>query len=163
VEVPIEREPRYLFYSDPIRQRLLEPLVVSAEHHFATKHLADGSVLASDLTAGTVPSEGKEDWHRNVRTAIREIVPVLDYVSFPVMVEGFYDVTPDRQPILGPIAGHDHLWIAAGLNGRGLMMAPAVGRMLAAGVLRGELDQTIVALRPERFGEGSLEPEAQVV
>jgi sarcosine oxidase, subunit beta len=163
VDLPIEPGARYLFYSDPIRERLLEPLVVSPERHFAAKHLADGSVLASDLRAGTVPGETKEDWHRNVRATISELLPILEYVSFPVLVEGFYDVTPDRQPIFGPLEGHDGLWIAAGLNGRGLMMAPAVGRMVADGVLSGVVDETIAPLGATRFEAGALLHESQVV
>ncbi len=49
LELPIRKEPRYLFFSAPIAERLLEPLVVAPERRFAAKHLADGRVLASDL------------------------------------------------------------------------------------------------------------------
>jgi glycine/D-amino acid oxidase-like deaminating enzyme len=160
-QVPIVREPRYLFYSDPIRERLLEPLVISPERHFATKHLADGSVLASDLRAGAVAGETKEDWHRKVRANISELVPILEYVSFPVLVEGFYDVTPDRQPVLGRVGGHEGVWIAAGLNGRGLMMAPAIGRMIAAGILGDDGIPALLGL--DRFERGELAHEVQVV
>src|SRR3954471_965181 len=51
VELPIEPESRWLFLSTPIRGRLLEPLVVAPELRFAAKQLADGRVLASDLSA----------------------------------------------------------------------------------------------------------------
>lgn len=163
VDLPIEREARYLFYSDPIRERLLEPLVVSPERHFAAKQLADGSVLASDLAATGAPESGKPAWYRHVRATITELVPILEYVSFPVLVEGFYDVTPDRQPIFGPLAGHEDLWIAAGLNGRGLMMAPAVGRMVAEGALNGVVDETIASLSASRFVDGVLPHETQIV
>jgi len=50
-ELPIRPEARYLFFSDPIRERLLEPLVVSPERRFAAKQLGDGRLLASDLGA----------------------------------------------------------------------------------------------------------------
>lgn len=163
VDLPITREPKYLFYSDPIRERLLEPLVVVPELHFAAKQLADGSVLASDLGGGSRPDETKEDWHRNVRRAISATLPILEYVSFPVLVEGFYDVTPDRQPVLGAIDGHDGLFVAAGLNGRGLMMAPAIGRVIADGVVTGSTEQWMSALSPSRFADGTLTPELQVV
>jgi sarcosine oxidase, subunit beta len=163
VELPIEREPRYLFYSDPIRERLLEPLVIVPERHFAAKQLADGSVLASDLGAGSRPGEDKEDWHRNVRRAISATLPILEYVSFPVLVEGFYDVTPDRQPVLGPVDGHDGLLVAAGLNGRGLMMAPTIGRVIADGVVNGQMEEGMAPLSPSRFADGTLTPELQVV
>ncbi|WP_445149888.1 NAD(P)/FAD-dependent oxidoreductase [Baekduia sp. Peel2402] len=163
VDLPIEREPKYLFYSDPIRERLLEPLVIVPELHFAAKQLADGSVLASDLGGGSREGEGKEDWHRNVRRAISKTLPILEYVSFPVLVEGFYDVTPDRQPVLGPIEGHDGLFVAAGLNGRGLMMAPTIGRVIAESVATGAMEESMAALSPSRFGGGTLTPELQVV
>jgi sarcosine oxidase subunit beta len=163
IELPIEREPKYLFYSDPIRERLLEPLVIAPEQQFAAKQLADGSVLASDLGAGSRADEHREIWHANVRRAITELLPILEYVSFPVLVEGFYDVTPDRQPVLGPLEGHDGLFVAAGLNGRGLMMAPTIGRAIADGVVNGRMDSWIAPLGPSRFADGTLTPELQVV
>jgi len=165
IELPIDKEPKYLFYSDPIRERLLEPLVIAPEKHFAAKQLADGSVLASDLGAGNAnrPNENREIWHSNVRRAITELLPILEYVSFPVLVEGFYDVTPDRQPVLGPLEGHDGLLVAAGLNGRGLMMAPTIGRVIADGVVNGKMDEWIAPLGAARFADGQLTPELQVV
>lgn len=162
-DAPITKEPRYLFYSNPIRERLLEPLVVFTERHFAAKQLADGSVLASDLTATGDPISDKAAWYRHVRGSIRDRLPILDLVSFPVMVEGFYDVTPDRQPIVGPVAGWDGMWIAAGLNGRGLMMAPAIGRLVSEAIVTQTLPEPLPALTLGRFDTDRLNPEPQVV
>src|SRR5437762_2539929 len=83
----------------PIRERLVEPLVISAERRFAAKQLANGRVLASDLGARGDES-GRERWRANVRAGIEELLPRLAFVSFPVLVHGEYDVTPDRQPVL---------------------------------------------------------------
>jgi sarcosine oxidase subunit beta len=163
IDLPIEREPRYLFYSDPIRERLLEPLVVAQERRFAAKQLADGSVLASDLGADGDPDANRDGWHRRIREAITALVPILEYVSFPVLVEGFYDVTPDRQPILGALDGHAGLFVAAGLNGRGLMMAPAIGRMLADVIVERSPDPALLSLGIGRFTDGELTPEDNVV
>lgn len=162
-DAPITQEARYLFYSNPIRERLLEPLAVFTERHFAAKQLADGSVLASDLTATGDPVADKAAWYSHVRGSIRDRLPILDYVSFPVMVQGFYDVTPDRQPIVGPVSGHDNLWIAAGLNGRGLMMAPAIGRLVSEAIATDTLPEPLPALGLDRFGVNRLDPEPQVV
>src|SRR5205823_2760085 len=100
VHLPIEREDRYLFLSEPIRERLLEPLVVSAERRFAAKQLGDGRVLASDLGARGDQTQ-RETWRANVRAGIEELLPRLAYISFPTLVRGEYDVTPDHQPLLG--------------------------------------------------------------
>ena len=44
------------------------------------------------------------------RRASSELLPLLEYVSFPLLVHGVYDVTPDHQPILGRVA--DGLFVA---------------------------------------------------
>ena len=134
VELPIVKEARYLFLSEPIKDRLLEPLVVSTERSFAAKHLASGRVLASDLGARGDPEGGRVHWRRRIEENIESLVPILQFVSFPLLLEGFYDVTPDHQPIIGSIPEWEGLWIAAGFSGHGFMLAPAVGRRVAEAI-----------------------------
>jgi sarcosine oxidase subunit beta len=163
VEVPIAEEDRFLLYSEPIRERLVEPLVISAERHFAAKQLGNGRVLASDLAARGDPDVGEPGWRAHVRATIRELLPQLEYVSFPVLAAGTYDVTPDHQAILGPVPGYAGLWLAAGFSGHGFMMAPAVGRSLAAAIAGEEPAGYLSALSLERFARGELVPEPAVV
>ena len=162
VDLPIELEPRHLFLSPPIRERLLEPLVIAPELRFAAKQLHDGRVLASDLGATGDPETEAPAWRRNVRAAISDLLPILEYVGLDVLVSGAYDVTPDRQPILGPLPGHDGLHVAAGFSGHGFMIAPAVGRIVAGGVA-GERDTVLDILDSRRFQEGRTVPEPQVI
>jgi sarcosine oxidase subunit beta len=162
VDLPIEREPRHLFLSAPIRERLLEPLVVSPERRFAAKQLHGGRVLASDLGATGTPEAGAAGWRRNVRAVIAELLPVLAYIDLDVIVSGAYDVTPDRQPILGAVDGHDRLYVAAGFSGHGFMIAPAVGRIVAGAVV-GDDDTVLAILDSRRFQEGRTVPEPQVI
>jgi sarcosine oxidase subunit beta len=98
-----------------------------------------------------------------VRDVIRELLPQLEFVSFPVLAAGTYDVTPDHQAILGPVPGLPGLWLAAGFSGHGFMMAPAVGRSLAAAIAGEEPGEFLGALSPERFARGELVPEPAVV
>ena len=163
IELPIEPESRWLFLSEPIRERLVEPLVVSAERHFAAKQLADGRVLASDLSAVGPSDEQAPLWRRSIRARIRELLPVLEHVDFAALVHGVYDVTPDRQAIVGRLPGHHGLWIAAGFSGHGFMLAPAVGRILAEAVTGAAEDEALAVLDPGRFADDRLVPEPQVV
>jgi sarcosine oxidase subunit beta len=151
-ELPIGTEPRSLFFSEPIHEPLLEPLVVSAEMGLAAKQLADGRLLASDLHEGT---------RANVRSGFKKLLPRLVYVALPTVVEGFYDVTPDHQPILGQV--RDRVWVAAGFSGRGFMQAPAVGRIVAESVLGTGRDPVLGVFDAGRFAEGRLVPEPSVV
>jgi sarcosine oxidase, subunit beta len=160
-ELPIRPEARYLFFSDPIRERLLEPLVVSPERHFAAKQLGDGRLLASDLGALGDPDVDLNQWRANVRRGFEDLLPQLVFVALPTLVEGIYDVTPDHQAILGRV--RDRVWVAAGFSGHGFMLAPAVGRIIAESVIDGREDDALSVLDPARFGEGRLVPEPQVV
>jgi sarcosine oxidase subunit beta len=144
----------------PIRERLLEPLVVSAERRFAAKQLGDGRVLASDLGARGDES-GRERWRANVRAGIEELLPALAVVSFPTLVRGEYDVTPDHQPLLGRVA--EHVYVAAGFSGHGFMIAPAVARILADEILEGRSDEALSVLDVARFAENRAVPEPQLV
>ena len=163
VELPIEKAAKYLFFSGPIRERLLEPLIISQERHFAAKHLADGRVLASHLTAEGDPATQQDRWRARIRIVIQELLPILEYVSFPLLIEGFYDMTPDSQAIVGPIDGLEGLWVAAGFSGHGFMIAPAIGRAVTA-FLRGmDPGPAIKQLGLARFADERLTVETQVV
>jgi sarcosine oxidase subunit beta len=157
-ELPIRPETRFLFFSEPIRERLLEPLVVSPERRFAAKQLADGRVLASDLGARAGDVDGGRS---NVRVAFEELLPQLVFVMLPTLISGVYDVTPDHQAILGRV--RDRVWVAAGFSGHGFMIAPAVGRIIAESVLDESDDAVLGVLDPGRFAEGRLVPEPQIV
>jgi glycine/D-amino acid oxidase-like deaminating enzyme len=162
IDLPIEREERHIFLSDPIRERLLEPLVIVSERAFAAKQLANGRVLASDLSARG-PKIARERWRANIRREIEALLPRLAHVSLPMVVTGWYDVTPDHQPILGAIPGQPGLFVAAGFSGHGFMLAPAVARILADAVMGEPPDSALTTLGAERFAENRLVPERQLV
>jgi sarcosine oxidase subunit beta len=163
VDLPIVAEDRWLFLGEPIAERLLDPLVVAVDLSFAAKQLADGRLLASDLAAAGEPEESRERWRRRVRHAVVELLPRLEHVALPTLVGGAYDLTPDRQAIVGPIPGHDGLFVAAGFSGHGFMMAPEVGRGLAAMVLGEPPGDAFGQLRPDRFAGGALAYESAVI
>jgi sarcosine oxidase subunit beta len=161
IALPIVAEDRYLFFSDPVRERLLEPLVVAPELAFAAKQLADGRVLASDLGGRGDAGEARERWRSTIRNATERLLPQLAHVSYPLLVRGVYDVTPDHQPVLGPV-GDAGLFVAAGFSGHGFMIAPAVARIVADAVL-GHRDPVLDVLGADRFAADRLVPEPQLV
>jgi sarcosine oxidase subunit beta len=163
LELPIEREARHLFYSEPIPDRILEPLVVAPERNFAAKQLADGRILASDLAATGDPEAGRAQWLGHVRRTANDLLPRLTYVSFSILVTGYYDVTPDNQPVLGPVEGLPGLYLAAGFSGHGFMLAPAVGRRIAESVQGGPADDALEEFSYARFGRGTLQRELVTV
>jgi sarcosine oxidase, subunit beta len=50
---------------------------------------------------------------------------------------GWYEVTPDHLPAIGPAPDAPGLWHAAGFSGHGVQHAPATGAAVAAGLVSG--------------------------
>jgi sarcosine oxidase, subunit beta len=160
VDLPIVPESRHLFLSEPIAERLVEPLVIVGERSFAAKHLANGRVLASDLAAAGDVDEGRERWRATVSRGVDEFLPALSFVSLPILASGVYDLTPDHQPVVGPVG--DGLWVAAGYSGHGFMLAPAISRRLAEAIASGG-GAPIPEFAPARFAAGDLAAERAVI
>jgi sarcosine oxidase, subunit beta len=160
-DLPIVEEPRTLFLSEPIRERLLEPLVIATDRGIAAKQLADGRVLASDLRAVGDPVTAQDAWRRRLREELDRLLPHLRYVTLPIVATGTYDMTPDGQPIIDAL--DDGLWVAAGFSGHGFMVAPSTGRVVAGGLAGDSPPEWLDALRANRFERRSAEHEAQVI
>lgn len=62
--------------------------------------------------------------------------PVLSRVKVLRQWAGCYDLTPDANPIVGPVDGVDDFFQCSGFMGHGFMMAPVVGKLLAELVAR---------------------------
>ena len=77
---------------------------------------------------------------------------------------GFYEVTPDDNPLLGWTSGPEGLAVAAGFSGHGFMQGPAIGRCMAELLLDGAASGIdITPFRPSRFAEGDLAQEHNVI
>jgi sarcosine oxidase subunit beta len=69
---------------------------------------------------------------------------------------GAYDITPDWNPVLGPIEQIRNLHLAYGFSGHGFKLAPAVGLMLARTVLGETPEVDISGYGLGRFDDGAL-------
>lgn len=67
-----------------------------------------------------------------------------------------YDVTPDWQPVLGPVPGVRGLHVAAGFSGHGFKLSPALGEALAALLVGERPEIDISAFASSRFADGRL-------
>jgi glycine cleavage system T protein len=61
-------------------------------------------------------------------------------------------MTPDGNPLLGPMPGVHGFWVAAGLSLNGFGGAGGLGKALAEWMSAGETEVDVVAYRPWRFG-----------
>ncbi|MFQ5937459.1 MAG: NAD(P)/FAD-dependent oxidoreductase [Acidiferrobacterales bacterium] len=94
-----------------------------------------------------IEHQGKQIAHRMPSFAEGELVASWT---------GPYDITPDWNPVLGPIPGVPGLYIGYGFSGHGFKLAPAIGRVLAQSILSLTPDVDIRPYRLSRFAEGEL-------
>ena len=88
------------------------------------------------------------------------LMPRLGHVKVVRQWAGPYDVSPDGNPIVGPLPGLPGFYVACGFGGHGFMMAPVVARHYAA-YLDGEPPHPFfTAWRADRFGPGGAAPPA---
>jgi len=74
---------------------------------------------------------------------------------------GFYDMTPDAHPIIGPVG--EGVYAACGFSGHGFMQAPAVGDAVAAELLGESLPFDLLPYRLDRFAAGATFPETLIL
>jgi sarcosine oxidase subunit beta len=86
---------------------------------------------------------------------------------FPIMenglsmggYSGLYDVTPDKQPVLGPIPEYAGLFADFGWSGHGFKHSPVIGDIVSDAILHGRsASYDITPFRLSRFREGDLVP-----
>lgn len=76
---------------------------------------------------------------------------------------GLYNITPDKQPILGPVKEIEGFYLAVGFSGHGFMFAPMTGLLLSEQILGENTTIDISMLDKDRFERDELVLEPSVV
>ena len=92
--------------------------------------------------------------------------PILGSVKVLRQWAGCYDITPDQNPIVGEVDDVDEFFQASGFMGHGFMMAPVMGKLIAAYVREGRDRKPLPLFERwnlRRFKEGKLLSEAMII
>ena len=92
-----------------------------------------------------------ENLHHNLATAVR-VVPALAGLRLVRSWTGFEALAPDALPVLGAVAGHPNLYIAACARG-GYTLAPAQAWLLCEQIAGRAPTLDITGFAPARFGK----------
>lgn len=106
-------------------------------------HAQRAELLLGGTDKDSRPAQGASaevDWSGFdlVYAAATHRMPVLAEAKVVRAYAGARTLTPDHHPILGPVASHPGIYLAAGLSGHGIMHSPAVGMLLAEWITEGE-------------------------
>ncbi len=89
-----------------------------------------------------------------IASLIARRMPAFNAAQFTAGWTGPYDITPDWNPLVGPVPGYEGLYIATGFSGHGFKLAPTIGEGLAQLVLGQEPRVPIEMYDMARFNQG---------
>jgi sarcosine oxidase, subunit beta len=89
-----------------------------------------------------------------IEALVSHRLPALAQATVSAGWTGPYDITPDWNPIVGPVPGLEGLHVAVGFSGHGFKLAPTIGEALAQTALGLTPRVPIDAYAATRFEQG---------
>jgi glycine/D-amino acid oxidase-like deaminating enzyme len=169
VNLPVEPLRRMLVPSEPFDEfPHTAPMIVDMSNGFHFRPESRGFLLAWNDPEETPGFKTDFDaaFVEKILTRAAERVPC--FANLPVNPKrawaGLYEMTPDHHPILGEVPEMPGFFLANGFSGRGVMHAPATGKILSDLILTGKTDLIDASLLDlSRFAEGRMIHETAVL
>lgn len=166
-EIPVDPFRRMSFITEPF-DRLPSTLPMTIDFSSGLYfHPESGGFLFGMSNRDEPSSFNKtvdEDWMITTVEALVGRAPAFENANVLNGWAGFYEVTPDDNPVLGFVQEVEGLAVAAGFSGHGFMQGPAIGACMAELILDGKASTVDISeFRPSRFSEGALAQEHNVI
>lgn len=160
---PVRRQVFVTAAFDPIPKPV--PMILDIEPAFYFRGEGPGVLM------GMSDPDEPPSFNTNVDYAFMEEVidaaihraPILEDCRINRGWGGLYAITPDDNPIIGPLPGVEGLFCAIGFSGHGFQQAPTVGRLLSELILDGQTGFDLSPFAHDRFDKVSGKAETRVV
>ena len=166
IELPVLPYRRQIFVTHPF-PAIPDPVPMVIDFQPSFYFRKEGPGILMGMTDNEEPSSFNThvDWDFLAQVVEKAIhrAPILEQAGFMDGWGGLYAVTPDDNPILGPLPELEGFICAGGFSGHGFMLAPATGRAIAELILEGQSTVDISALSINRLREGREFREEQVI
>jgi sarcosine oxidase subunit beta len=165
VELPNHPHRHEICSTEPLKP-WLKPLVADLSNGLYFSQSMRGEVVGGIGNANVPPGldmESSTDFLALYGKALLAACPILGSVKVLRQWAGCYDLTPDANPIVGEVDEVDGFYQASGFMGHGFMMAPVMGRILAAHIAEGSDLPMFQRWALRRFKEGRLLSEAMII
>jgi sarcosine oxidase subunit beta len=167
VEIPVDPYRRMSFVTEPfdaMAQTLPMTIDFSSGLYFHPESSGFLFGMANRAEPSSFNKTVDDEWMVTNVEALVERAPAFADANILRGWAGFYEVTPDDNPVLGFVGEPEGLAVAAGFSGHGFMQGPAIGVCMAELLLDGAARTVdISAFRPSRFSEGALAQEHNVI
>ncbi|MFA5479334.1 MAG: FAD-dependent oxidoreductase [Candidatus Muiribacteriota bacterium] len=165
IEIPVKPYRHEILVTEPVNH-LFDPLIISFYHHVYFRQELNGGIIMGQGDPDEPSSfnvEGSFKFITEVTNKVSKLMPKLKNVSVVRQWAGLYAVTPDAQPILGPLPPFDKFIQAVGFSGHGFMLAPRVAQHLTDYIINGNMSDEIKNCSIHRFDNMELDVDVNVV
>ncbi len=165
LDVPVQPVRHEILVTEPV-EPLFDPLIISFYYGTYIVQAPHGGILMGQGDPDEPVSYSVRSglpFARSITAKMVRLIPCLKDVKVVRQWAGLYEMTPDAQPILGPVDGLDGYIQAVGFSGHGFMVAPITGQLIAEYIVKGETSLPIDELGLGRFAAGAIRREASVV
>jgi len=104
-----------------------------------------------------------DDWLLHLADAIATRAPALADAGIASRWSGLYEMTPDRNALIGELPGVSRFLYATGFSGHGFLMGPGVGEVVADLYLGRPPSVDVSGFAVERFARDAVRPERNIV
>lgn len=118
--------------------------------------VGDGNEGEALATPDTEQADVGLDYIAEIGAQVAHRLPAFAEAGLAASWTGVYDVTPDWNPVLGPLPGIAGLQVAYGFSGHGFKLSPVIGRLMAQHALGLPTDLPLAPYAYARFGGGRL-------
>ena len=165
VELPNKPHRHEICSTEPLKP-WLKPLVADLTDGLYFSQSTRGEIVGGIGQERVPHGINQQSSHAFLGLYARSLVracPILGQVKVLRQWAGCYDLTPDANPIVGPVDELEGFVQASGFMGHGFMMAPVMGKRLAEHVLTNETTELLDRWNLRRFKEGRLLSEAMII
>ncbi len=165
VDIPNYSERHQILVTEPVNP-VLGPMVMSFSLNLYIQQTPNGSFIMGygDPNEPHGYEMGSSwDFLEVMSKKAVSLLPPLKDLRVIRQWAGLYNMTPDRQPILGGYPGLQGYYMAVGFSGHGFMLGPITGILMAQYILGEETSIDITRLDAGRFERGELVLEPSVV
>jgi sarcosine oxidase subunit beta len=153
IEIPVAGEARWMHYS-PDSGGLPDALPLTIDFSTGFYFHREGPGLAFG---------GREPTIEGVATHATRRLPLLAELPIQTSWWGYYEMSPDRNAIVGEVGKPNRFLYATGFSGHGFQQSPAVGEHLAELVAGRQPTLDLSPFSVERFARGEEREELFVI
>lgn len=165
VELPNKPHRHEICSTEPLKP-WLKPLVADLDNGLYFSQSLRGEIvggISNERVPHGIDQQSSARFLGLYARALTRAVPVLGNVKVLRQWAGCYDLTPDANPIVGPVDEVEGFYQASGFMGHGFMMAPVMGKLIAQWLVERNELPLFERWNLRRFKEGKLLSEGMII